>query len=78
MVIAGLIIRWILANPAKIRAAWRRTMRYVATPFIHLRALRAWMNWKKVGMKFTFKECLRQEWQKYDKERFPDQPYYRL
>ena len=78
IVVASLILRWIIANPEKFKAAWRRTKRFVATPLVQIRAFSAYLSWKKVGMKFTFRECLRQEWQKYDKEHNPDRPYYRL
>lgn len=78
MVIAGLIIRWIVANPEKCKTAWRNFKRRVATPIIHMRAYRAYMNWKKVKMGFTYKECVSREWSKYDSDHNPDQPYYRL
>ena len=78
MVIASLILRWILANPEKCKMAWRRTKRRMTAPFIWVKAFRAYSNWKKVKMPFTFKECLTQEWARYDEQQRPDQPYYRL
>ncbi len=78
MVIAGLIMRWIITNPEKCKAAWKRAKRYLATPFVQMRAFRSYLNWKKVGMKFSFQECLSQEWEKYHKQHYPGQPYYRL
>ncbi len=78
MVIASLILRWIMANPEKLRAAWRRTKRRMTTPFIWVKAFRSYSNWKKVKMPFTFQECLNKEWEKYERKQHPDQPYYRL
>ena len=78
MVIAGLIIRWIVANPQKCKLAWERFKRRLMTPFIWVRALRAYLNWKRVKMQFTFKECLSREWNDYDRDRAPEQDYYRL
>ncbi len=78
MVIASLILRWLLANPAKCKMAWTRTKRRITAPFIWVKAFRAYSNWRKVKMPFTFRECLSQEWQKYDEDQCPDQPYYRL
>lgn len=77
MVIASLILRWILANPEKCKQAWRKTKRIFATPFVHGKAYRAYLNWKKVRMGFSYQECLQKEWQKYEKDRYPDQTYYR-
>lgn len=78
MVIASLIVRWIVANPEKCKGAWRKTKRTTVAPIIYIKAFRAYHNWKKVRMGFSFQECLDKEWQKYDKDNYPDQPYYRL
>ena len=78
MVIAGLIIRWIVANPQKCKSLLSRTKRRMFTPLIWTRATRAYINWKRVRMKFTFTECISREWEKYDNDHTPDQPYYRL
>ena len=78
MVIAGLIIRWIIANPEKCKALWRRFVRRLATPVIWLRAFRAYWNWKRVKMGFSFKECRNRAWGDYDEKHSPNQEYYRL
>ena len=78
MVIAGLIIRWIVANPEKCKAAWRRTKRGTVTPLIWTRATRAYFNWKRVKMNFTFRECVAHEWKNYDEAHEQEQTYYRL
>lgn len=78
IVIASLILRWMTSNPEKLKAIWRRTKRFWVTPLIYLRAFRAYVNWKRVGMGFSLRDCMCQEWEKYDKEHYPDQPYYRL
>lgn len=78
MVVAGLIIRWILANPQKCKSALKRTKRRFVSPVIWIRSYRAYRNWKKVGMGFSYRECRDREWQKYDDKNNPQQPYYRL
>lgn len=78
MVAAGLIMRWILANPEKFKSALSRIKKYAVNPSIHLKAFQAYRNWKKVGMEFSYGECLTKEWEQYDKGQNPDQPYYRL
>ena len=78
MVIAGLIIRWIMANPEKCKSLWKRFKRRLATPIIWIKAIRAYLNWKRVKMNFTFKECLNREWNTYDEKHSPGQEYYRL
>ena len=78
MIIASLILRWILANPEKCKAAWMRFKKLIVTPFIRMRAFKAYRNWKRVGMEFSYQECLNIEWQKYEGKQHPDQPYYRL
>jgi hypothetical protein len=78
MVVAGLIIRWISANPQKCKSALRRIKRRLVAPGIWIRSYRAYCNWKKVGMGFSYKECRDREWQKYDDKNNPEQPYYRL
>ncbi len=78
MVIAGLIIRWIVSHPEKCKAAWKNTVRRMATPLIWAKATRAYFNWKRVKMNFTFQECLNREWNDYDYKHSPEQEYYRL
>ncbi len=78
MVIAGLIMRWIMANPEKCKSAWSRTKRRTATPVVWVKATRAYINWKRVKMRFTFEECRNREWGNYDQKHSPDQEYYRL
>ncbi len=78
MIIASLILRWIMANPEKCKAAWKNTKRRALTPFVWVRAARAYINWKRVKMKFTFTECKAREWEKYDEKHTPDQTYYRM
>jgi hypothetical protein len=77
MVVAGLIIRWISANPQKCKSALRRIKRRFVAPGIWIRSYRAYRNWKKVGMGFSYKECRDREWLKYDDKNNPEQPYYR-
>ena len=78
MVIAGMIMRWIVAHPQQCKAAWERTKTYVVTPIIKIRAFRVYVHCRRVRIAFTYRECLAREWQKYNKDRYPDQPYYRL
>lgn len=74
MVVAGLILRWIMSNPEKCKAALRRVKRWFITPLVMAKAFWAYLNWKRVRMGLSYRECLSREWQK----REPDRPYYRL
>ena len=56
MVVAGLIIRWIAANPQKWKSALKRIKRFFIAPVIWMRSYRAYRNWKKVGMGLVFQE----------------------
>jgi len=76
MVVSGLIIRWIIANPEKLKSKWKRAKRSFIAPRIWIKSYRAYRNWKKVGMGFSFKECREREWQKYDDKNTPEKPYY--
>ncbi len=78
MVIAGLIIRWIVSNPEKCKAAWKRFKRHTVTPYIWVKAIRAYLNWKRVKMNFTFSECRNREWNDYDHSHSSEEEYYRL
>ena len=78
MVLAGLIIRWIAANPQKWKSGLKRIKRFFVAPVIWTRSYRTYRNWKKVGMGFSYRECRNREWQKYDDKDNPQQPYYRL
>lgn len=74
MVVAGLILRWIIANPERCKSALRRLHRRIITPWVMAKAFWAYLNWKRVRMGLSYRECLSREWQK----REPDRPYYRL
>ncbi|MBM3132935.1 MAG: hypothetical protein FJZ95_07900 [Chloroflexi bacterium] len=74
MVVAGLILRWIMANPEKCKAGLRRVKRWLITPLVMAKAFWAYLNWKRVKMGLSYRECLAREWHK----REPDRPYYRL
>jgi hypothetical protein len=78
LVIAGLIVRWIVTHPAECKALIRRTKRFFVAPFIYIKAARAYLNWKRVGMGFSYSDCLSREWDGYEQKHYPDQPYYRL
>ena len=65
-------------DPEKCKALWRRFKRRLATPVIWIKAIRAYFNWKRVKMSFTFKECLNREWGTYDEKHSQGQEYYRL
>ena len=77
MVIAGLIMRWIISHPAECKTAIKKTKKIVMTPYVYFKALRAYLNWQRVGMGFSYSQCVSQEWDKYQKERTSEQPYYR-
>ncbi len=77
MVIAGLIMRWIIANPEKCKVAWKKTRKYMITPVVYTKATRSYLNWKKVKMDFTYRECVSREWEKYNKKQSPDKEYFR-
>ncbi|MBT3363635.1 MAG: hypothetical protein HN929_07640 [Chloroflexi bacterium] len=76
MVIAGLIIRWIIANPEKLKSKWKRIKRSFVAPRIWVKSYRAYRNWKKVKMGFSYKECRDRLWQEYDDKNTPEKPYY--
>lgn len=78
MVIAGLIMRWIVTHPAQFKAAIKRTKRVFLAPLMYFRALRAYLNWKRVGMGFSYSECVSREWDEYEEKHNPPQSYYRL
>jgi hypothetical protein len=78
LVIAGLIVRWIVTHPTECKALIKRTRRFFVAPRIHYRALRAYLNWRRVGMGFSYSECLSKEWDGYEEKHHPGQPYYRL
>jgi len=78
LVIAGLIMRWIVSHPAQCKAAIKRTRRFFVAPLLYFRALRTYLNWKRVGMGFSYSECVSREWDEYEEKHNPRQPYYRL